>query len=457
MSAWGDASRARALETARVLARAHLVALASLATACSERITVFIEPPPSGSARALVVAVQGEDALNVRAIAIEDGIAPIEVEGANGAALEALVYDDALSALGLAEGALEASETPEQGEALPLPNRVFALIVGGRSVGWTEQTAISDRVAEFRTKSAVSQCASFEAKVVALETAGDVEYAIAVGDDVAVLGTSDGLTYKLDRAGNLRRLTLQPTKQLTAAVRGELGDLWFATREGELLTGSLDPAGETLTVTPVGTSPARGRTQWLSAGVSDEDGLEIFSMTNGGAFERWSRRAFTSIHQFPESMSIELLAGVGWVGPKEGVAVYRSSTYVARWLAGEATFEDTGAIGFLTSIGHIPRLGTVAGTSEGAFYLDVGGRWEQLASSPLSLPVNAIVPYEDGFLYGAPFGNFGQYRPRHGFCEMTQPAPHWIYDIVPVGDGFLLIGRNTTFTQMPVTLLSRVR
>lgn len=442
--------------------RAASVVLSCATLAACGGDTLWIELPPLLDARALVLVLDHGGTIELVGLELEAGRTTevIRVEAVEDAAIDALLYPAPLAELRIPAGRTSAEQPA--GRLLPAPARSFFTAVrGGQGSGWTETGGPSTRARGARFVPTVGGgCAEFDVEVLELDTEADNTFAIAIDDETALLGTEDGAVFRLSRGGVLERVSVIPPVELFGAARGWLGDLWFGGNDGVLYRGEL---GATLRLSRVAPSPEPQLLHWLDLGMTD-DGLELYSLSIEGHLQRFRLGEWVSLAKFPPGVPGDHAGGVVRLGPGAAIAVW-PKVADAVFVSGDTTrTEATPLLGGFGALANIPGLGVVGGATEGGFVRWDGVSWSELPGSPFSFAVNAIVPYEDGFLYGGPVGNFGQFSPslasrgapgEAGFCPLSQPAPHWIRHIVLLGEDVLLAGTNDTYPETPITILRR--
>ncbi|MCK6552521.1 hypothetical protein L6R52_42225, partial [Myxococcota bacterium] len=384
--------------------------------------------------------------------ALTGDAARISLPADTGATVEVLLHHETLAELGLPEGPLTIVD--DGGRPLPVPDARFVVDVSaGRTAGWTAQPGLGARLEALRIDVGDSGCAHFEVRVLKLPTAADGTFAITIDDERALLGTDDGRYFLVDRTGRISGVQVEPAVTAYAAARGEHGDLWFGGQSGAFHRGDL---GDRLTLTPMRRAPSGGTLHWFDA-ASGPDGLELYALTLGGSLERFRLGQWVSLFEFGEGTPGIWSGGVARLGPGEALAGWPRGSMLARAIGDRAEPQGLELLSSITAIGNVPGVGVIAASSNGTFAVRRGESWEELKGSELRLIPTVITPYEDGFVYGGAVGNFGQWRPSTGYCPLTQPAPHWITYIAPMGEDLLLFGSNETYPESPVTLLHRVR
>src|SRR5688500_3883021 len=166
-----------------------LVWLACGAAACAqEQIEVFVPHPEAGDAKTMIFAVKSEDQLSLFAIDIagEETIErALEIAGDAVIEIEALLYDETLTALALEEGPLLEDDS---GALLDVPRSVHRLeIRPSETTGWSEQSAPSSAVQLFRPRR-VSLCQEYSVVTKhRLRVNSDHAFTIALGPERALV------------------------------------------------------------------------------------------------------------------------------------------------------------------------------------------------------------------------------------------------------------------------------
>lgn len=427
-------------------------AVAALA-ACTDNLAVLPPPPIDTGVRTLVLAIDTEDDFEVHVIEVQEGAAlgdvfPINlsrpVPAGNRVVLEALAYIDSPSELGLTAGVLAPSSTPS-GVPLRTAPSIRRLDVDPAELtddlAWRDTRELGDKLAAFRFDGPTTSCATFDVMRAPLGMAVQSPIFGAEVSPGTVLVATDLESFFRVRVDEVALLTdASPQGYRSMAFAGS-NTLWFGGDFGVLARGHFEPQ---LRIDQTLRTSTEGLIRWIAAGPA-EHGRDVFTLTLAGTLEHHGDGGTTLLHQFPSPSMDPHPGALVWVGPREAIvawasldrAVLRAKYVNDRWEVAPEAMDATAA--FVSAM-YNPRLGEVIANSDGQFFADTGRGWQRLEGSELRVWPFVLAAYEDGFVYGTAFGNFGQYTPRDGFCPLTQVQGGDIRHIVVAGRDIVLLG-----------------
>lgn len=427
-------------------------AIAALA-ACTDHLAVLPPPPIDTGVRTLVLAMDTGTDFEVRVIEVKDGAAvgdvfPINlskpVPAGNLVVLEALAYVDSPSELGLTPGVLAPSSTPN-GIPLRTAPSIRRLDVDPADLPdalvWRDTREFGGKLATFRIDGPTTSCATFDVMRAPLGMAVQSPiFGAEVSPGAVLVGTDLESFFRL-RVDEVALLTdASPQGYRSMAFAGS-NTLWFGGDFGVLARGHVEPQ---LRIDQTLQTTTQGLIRWVAAGPA-ADGRDVFTLTLAGALEHHGDAGSNLLHQFPRASMDPHPAALVWVGPREAIvawasldrAVLRAKYVNDRWEVAPETMEATAA--FVSAM-YNPLLGEVIANSDGQFFANTGRGWQRLEGSELRVWPFVLTAYEDGFVYGTAFGNFGQYTPRDGFCPIAQVQGGDIRQIIVAGRDIVLLG-----------------
>lgn len=436
--------------------RAPVLLGALLAASCGGNDTLWIGSPPTSGMRSMLVAVDQGGVLNVSAASLDPDpgglVFPIADREAGAVRFEALLYPQTLVELGLEAGAV--AEAPETDPFGPLPStsEVYVSQVepgnGSVSMPWTRAGAMSQRVASFRMKrnTPPSSCAKFKVTLLSLDDAGHGTIALALDRDRALVATTLQRFYVVTRT-SVRALNAPLNTPHRAAARDENGVLWLGGDRGEVWRATL---ADSLMPAPVTTAPSGEHVRGIFG-----DAEELYTAGEDGSIERYAGGQWTLVKKFPKPTGNTSSRSVAVLRHGEAVAVSPLSPKVVRYSDGVITEEPTTVPDGITAVAHVPGFGTVVGTSNGAILSEAGGTWSPMTGNDQRVWVTTIEPYEDGFVFGGPFGNFAQWKPGVGFCPRWMPVAFSVNYATALGADLVLLGSNSSTQNTAVAILER--
>ena len=440
-----------------------LGALLLLCAGCGRPGPLRIELPEIAGARALVVALtSGARSPEIVAVDLADpsALGALSVPAHPGdeeVRVTVLYYPDPLASLGLRPGPLVLAGPEQPSHGLPTFQSAREAIFRDAppaEVEWRVVGSLTPPLSELRLP--FSDCARFSSMQRVLTATKTAQFNVYADPDHALIGTGDRRLYLVGRTGTVEELALPPgAPTIYGAARDDEGSIWFGADGGELWRGRYS---DHLELALVSRSPSRQRIHWISLGPTPA-GTEIYTLTVQGAFEQYAGGRWRGLHQFQYDVGGDERGGVAWIGPGEALAAYGNASELIRLRGGIVSEErPTAMLAGFASVAVVPGYGVVAGDYRGGLFRESLGVWSPISDSPVGLPRDKIIPYEDGFLFAGVNGFLGQYRPSRGFCPLEQIAGHSIRDVLILGDDLILSGvRGDTQIYGVVTVLHRAR
>lgn len=438
--------RARVSSDSRTARRARAACglwVTALLLGCGERV-VRVDAPGLERAKAWVVAVHDEQRSTLYAQEVL-GDAPVlsfEIDSLGAYDVHAVLYSQTLADLGFAPGELL---TVEDEPRVPVPQGVAEQALtkdaSGTPTGWVETTARPAWLSALRVRGEASRCTEFAVTPLdVVPTAAPNNnwgFAIASGDEV-VAGTDLGELFAIDGNGHARPLASPPQPlQATAASLDGRGGVWVGDTFGRLWFGDVRkaPAAWVLrsAFTPV------GRIDFMDL---SPDGSEVVVLTRDGAIAAYSVEtdAWRVLHRVQGDGGNR--GGVVALGANDFIVGGPFANTITRIRGGEVTLETVGAEAGVTALRRVPGIGVVLGSGLGELFVRRGDRWEALPPSGSRFWVLGMAPLDAGFVFGSPYGSFGQYVSEAESCPLTTPVSFFIRFIVPLGDRLVLLGES---------------
>ncbi len=443
---------------ARMSALGSALVAASLLSACGDGLAVLPPPPVDGEMSTLVLAIDTEDSFEVRVVeviggAVAEGTFPLRlakpVPAGKRVTLEAVGYPASPARLGLTPGVLvPVTSSTARTLELDMGASLHRLQIESGDVpdapAWVSAEAMSAKLATFRVGGLPTGCADFDARrgVIGSGTRSPA-FSAEVEPGRVLVGTEleSFFTVRVDEVQLVSTPTQQGYRTLAASADGTL---WFGGDYGSVARGHFRPE---LRIDQVLQTETEGQIRWLVTGPGGDQGRDVFTLSREGELEHHSDSGSFIIHRLDLPTDTTNSGGMAWVGPRHAIVawpsvdrqVLRARFVDGRWAVG---LEQTDGTAAFISAAYNPALGAIVGNSDGQFYLDRGrGRgWERMEGSELRLWPFSMAPYEDGFVYGTAFGNFGQYTPADGFCPLAQVHGGDLRQIVVAGQDLFMTG-----------------
>ena len=346
--------------------------------------------------------------------------------------VEALVYPAGEYELGV----LALAPEEEIGRPLTTPARTYRLRFDEAAV-WETTAAPSDETASLRTK----VCERVTRTEARWEVEGFVRFAIAIDDEVALFGSSNGSfasTFVSDGVTVTEipgRLTGSSAPR--SAWRGAGDDVWFGDFLGRVSKGRATREG---IVDPeiVFRFDFGDDVDSMDGHIDEQGNVEIFASSSTGAVAHFDGSAWTrATGQLPGVDGHAII----WRAPGEATLAALESREVARVSNGQVR-PDEAPPGEVRSARFVPALGEVLGVQSGELYVRNGDAgWAQL-TPPLALPILAMEPSEVGIDYLLASGRVGRYHHPLGLCpnEAILPTLGFEAAAVRLGDNFFVAG-----------------
>jgi hypothetical protein len=381
-------------------------------SACTVEQAFFVPPPPPEDASSVVFALESEDLVKLEARPVAKGeIEPVTIEfdRLGRSQIWTLYYDLPLEEHGLTAGTVRVTES---GSPLDRPDRMHrAEFLAGRLGAWSEEAELSLRLRTLAVERAPPSgpCLElYDEQSFTLETHRDSAFALRFDGERALIATTDARVYFAGSGGVTPLGTAAPVT-IGSGYLAPDGELVVAGANGRTFKGPVEPE---LALVEIASGESGGLFRWID-GPKQGGTLELFGVTNLGALERFDGASWSVL--FPPQGIEDWKRGVAWIAPGEAIAVGLSAPIVRTSSAG-VEVEEADNLDPLTSVAHVPGLGTFAGTLAGTVLMNRGERWELLPSSPLELPATAIAAIGPGVIISGGTGRTAEWLPGHGFC-----------------------------------------
>jgi hypothetical protein len=362
-------------------------------------------------------------------------IAPIQATVGPSIVVEAALFKKPLEQLGLKEGNLIPGVITD-----PLLDLSSATVLhtapGGTA--WTVGPPSSLLSGLHLAGSPTSSCTQFRADPFDLPNKNNVRQAIQLGTDRWLL-IQDPPSLLLLKPST--RTVTSPiltgalaTATITSGYADADGDFYLGGWNGQIfhLTSVDDPMSGDLI------DQFNGRTiRKIDGGVFSSTGAhEIFTLTDTGQLSRFDGTRSTQIAQLPDAR--DLLRP----GPGEVYAVAQGMAEVLHFKLGRPpAYEQVASpAGGAFSLSRIGRFGVIVGTTRGQVLTSSNGVWSPaLGPSPLTLDLNVIMEFQDGFLAAGTEAFVTQYT-QGGFCTPSHLVAFDVWVLQPAGGAFLMLG-----------------
>jgi hypothetical protein len=430
-----------------------LVAWVGLASCTPKAGTQWIDLPPLGAAKSLIISFEiAGKAPDVRFVDLaraDEPIIPIQsVSAGEQVELEALLYSSTSTQLGLSPGPLQATTSATASRKLPTP------LAGGlfhRSLGphldsaWTPSTTVSSVLASFRLPvEASTDCVRFDLEPRSQPSVKIPIWWTQLDADSALVGSlnqSQPVVIRV-RDGAIDALTVSAT--LAAVLSGGRVDpgrqLWLLSQFGQLFRGGIDNNG-VLTATLVSTAPEPTSFRWID-GDFDPSDLDLILLSMTGQLWRYDGRAWTKLLTFETPSGIvQWNGGVLRLGPHHVLAGIDSDPSIVSVVAGAVAplpgllrFEAVQAmsaspIGSVLAISAAPAL---------FVYRDSGLTQLPNAFSPANIV--SLLPFRSGVLGVSTEGIGQQYLPTGACPGVPSTLGHHGIAVLGLGPSVAFIG-----------------
>lgn len=368
--------------------------------------------------------------------------------------LELLLFDTPLSELGLVAG--EVGQDPS-GLPVPTPDATFmSQLQDGEAAGWADAQPSLEVVTARIVRDPRSLCARFyRRKVIETGALRDNAFSLKLGPAAALVGSLDGVVTYVE--GDQAQSVAFPSElPFGSAVIDQAGDVWFGGDLGALWRGRFSATPTpTITAEWVATSSSGQAIRWLVVGPGANP--EVFTLGIDGAFEHYRGGVFERLHDFAGPMGTK----GGLASPGAGV-IYAGNSRGAELLRYEggrlSNVTPPDLLDGFTEVDFVPGFGVMVAAGQGRLFQELAvGQWRELSDPTISLFINALLPYEEGFLISGALGFMAQYRSAtDSFCPAEQLGAGTSRTILVHGEDLLMaedvpISRDRAI----ITLLSR--
>lgn len=431
-------------------------------SACAQASSMWVGYPESPGAASLLIAVDQPAGARRFAIAL-DSPTPLagrsSLEAEPGTALEAALFAETLEQIGIVAGEQPAAPMP----ACPIPREAIDTFVAelaiDQPVAWRSSAGYGPLLAgvPLEDRRGACRCAGFDAEVGVLPDDVLARFLLGVDGSRALAVMADQTLRVFSRARRTASSTVERAPALAAldlssGASDSDGALWFGTAQGEIWQATL---GSSLDGVHVETTPSGSPI--VAILVLDSGTPELLVIDRAGTLLHFRMGAWSERFSFGP-VNEALLA----IDPmtERVVAVTSPSTKAVLFDHGQVEESPLPHLrGSVRALAHVPGSGFVAGTTEGELLQLGPGGWAIIGEEGPSRGIFALLPYDDGFIYGGDFGFLAEVRPRLGRCEINATAAEMVGQLVSLGGDLLAlpIGRDVPLSQTRVTFLAQRR
>jgi hypothetical protein len=414
--------------------------------------------PQLNGARTIVIALEesGEATL-VQAVDVTTSSAPLfrrALSNGQPAKLEALVFTQTATAIGLPLGPLLAAEAGAPSRRLPDPvptngalfDRELAPQLAQR---WSSTGTLTGALASFRLPVHTSTaCVLFDLHAIRVQAAGNPSWAAAVDTDTGLVGTFDGHLVRVrDGTADLLAVTSSEAMNITGGMVDASGQLWIA-GFGYLARASI--VGDRLITQVVTSTDDASAIHWLAADTSASN-FEFLTMTFDGRVRRYDGRAWTLLYNFDVMPRFQ--GGLVRLGPGRALFALDTDPEVLLLQGSQLTQLPLPMAVSLDVIGvlaDIPGLGPLASISNHISVFD-GEGFASIPGDLSSVEFHAVAPFNGGFVGISFDGRINQYM-RSGICPFIQDTSHANGRFMfPIGKGLAFVGEDPVDGTLTIT------
>ncbi|MCC7382710.1 MAG: hypothetical protein IT384_12815 [Deltaproteobacteria bacterium] len=431
-------------------------------TACAQDGSVWVGYPESGGAASLLIAVDQPAGARRFAIAL-DAPAPSRgghaLEAEPGATLEAALFSETLEEIGIVAGEQPAVPMP----ACPIPRGAIGTFVAelavDQPVTWRSSSSYGPLLAgvPLEDRRGACRCAGFDAEVGVLPDRALARLLLGLDGSRALAVMADQTLRIFSRARRTASSTVGRAAALSAltflsGTTDSDGALWLGTDQGEIWEATL---GSSLDGVRVETTPSGSPI--VAILVLDSGAPELLVIDRAGKLLHARAAAWSERFSFGPVSEAQLA-----IDPmtERVVAVTRPSSKAVTFDRGQVAEAPLPHLrGSVRVLAHVPGSGFIAGTEEGELLQLGPPGWTILEDEGVSRGIHAVVPYDDGFIYGGDFGFLAEVRPRLGRCEINATAAEMVGRLVSMGGDLLAlpIGHEVPISQTRVTFFAQRR
>jgi hypothetical protein len=412
--------------------------------------TEWIGLPSLTGAKTMIIAYEVQGAApDVRLVDLARADAPIFPLQSLGAGeqveLEALLYTETSTDLGLSPGPLQPTTSATAGQKLPPPatGAVFHRSLGPHlDASWAPSTTVSSALASFRVPTQTStECVGFDLEPRSLPGARLPMWWTQLDAGSALVGTANAALFRL-RDGVIQRLTVSAT--LGAALSGGLvdpgGQLWLVSTFGQLFRGGIDNDG-VLTATLVSTAPEPATFRWFD-GDFDPSDFDLIMLSRTGQLWRFDGSAWTKLLTLDTPGTQRWDGGVLRVGPHHVLAAIDSDLRIFSVVAGTAAPVAFGPFPFesVDAMTASPLGPVLAISSAPALYVYRDPGLTALSGVFSPLYILTLTPFRNGVLGVSAEGVAYQYVPTRACPAVQATRGHHGIAILGVGRSVAVVG-----------------
>lgn len=267
--------------------RLYALGLAS----CAREVSVDLPLPDLAAYRSMIVAVDTEHELILHATDLPVGDLEVTIRAVEVAEVSCLLYDEHLDAFQLSAGPVPRSGATEDGLPIPDPSLILgASLDGSRDADWSERTALSPKLSDFRyppKERPVEGCDAFTFARAPWPGALAFTLLAPLDGDRVLVQTPDRALLEVSPNG-ATPWSITSTRTYRTGVRGADGAIWLGADDGAIdrVTTSID------------TMLAAGPAVTDLASTFTDDPFFLFALDATGSVRQWAG-AWTSVVQDP--------------------------------------------------------------------------------------------------------------------------------------------------------------
>jgi hypothetical protein len=395
----------------------------ALLAACDASTTRFADLPAAPGAHALLIGqIEGRAPVEVRAIDLDDALAPpIELgpfKKLDTLELEALAFTETLRQMRLARGRVALDPGPD---TAPLDARTalgFRRVFTGTSAGAWSPAAPSPGWANVPVPRPPSSCAKWSPTQLELPVNETATGLITLSSTLALL-VAPAHAY-LVSTSSITPLSVEIPGTLNALASTERGELWIAS-SGQLYRGQIDLPARRLSGAPVAAlSEVFVR---IAAHATAAGGVEVYLLAQSGPLVRWDGSALKTLYTFPSALNDPYWGGgIAAIGDGSAMVVSLAGTGAVRVEGGVASEEMLPlSHGQPLAAVQSPSFGTAVATTGGEIFQNDGAGWKQLPVEH-GLYIFSLAADGDALAYGGAGGGIQVYATGPGDCTVGNDA-----------------------------------
>lgn len=373
-----------------------------------------------------------------------------------GAELELALFAETLGELGVESGRL-ATPSAESCVLPPRPlGRYTAELPEDGPVVWESTETYGPLLSDTRLPDVqgLCRCAEFTLELDVIPDPELALFTLPLSDSRLLAVMASGTLRVFSEANGAQSSTVTRAEglvgvQITTGVTDPAGGAWLGSSDGGLWRATLS---NTLEATRIAQS-VRGAPIRAMV-VVDPVASELYVLDAMGKLDRLQGETWTERYDFGEGSAHAMLAS-----DLEGRVLAVVSHPLRTLLVdprGVETLPSPSFQGSARALAFVPRMGFVLGGQEGELVLLDEGRWTPIVNEGTLRGVYALLPYDDGFMYGGDFGFLGQVLRRGGRCAIDARGAEPLGTLHRLGRDLLSLPRHRDFETVE-TRVSRFR